>query len=76
MTVRKTLQELRSKLEMYQPAERIEGIEINIVDASAEGGNMIVGRMYVQCGKPAETITEEYPEGDPRRVKWENPNDQ
>lgn len=71
MTIRKTLQELRSKLELYQPAERIEGIEINIVDSTAEGGNVIVGRMYVPCGKPGQTITEDYPEGDPRRVKWE-----
>lgn len=73
MTIRKTLQELRSKLEMYQPADRIEGIEISIVDATAEGGRKIVGRMYVACSKPGETITEEYPEGDPRRVKWERP---
>ncbi|MCW2255228.1 hypothetical protein M2263_001319 [Providencia alcalifaciens] len=71
MTLRKTLKQIRDKIEEFQPEEKITGFEVRIVDSSAEGDHLIVGRMYVSVGNPDEkSFTEMYDDGDPRRVKW------
>ncbi|HEM8291630.1 TPA: hypothetical protein ACGBIO_000760 [Providencia rettgeri] len=76
MTLRKTLKQIREQLEEFQPEERITGFEVRIVDSSAEGDHLIVGRMYVPVGNSGEkSFTEMYDDGDPRRTKWVKDNE-
>lgn len=72
MTMRKTLDDLRAKVNNLSPEERISGLELVGVDKAPDGELIIVSRQYIPFGKNGgEAWQEEYPEGDPRRVKWE-----
>lgn len=72
MTMRKTLDDLRAKVNNLSPEERISGLELVGVDKAHDGELIIVSRQYIPFGEHGgEAWQEEYPEGDPRRVKWE-----
>ena len=71
MTMRKTLDDLKSKLSNLSPEERISGLELVGVEKDSDGQIVIVSRQHIPFGKHGgEAWQEEYPEGDPRRVKW------
>ncbi|WP_294900560.1 hypothetical protein [Tatumella sp. UBA2305] len=72
MTMRKTLDDLKSKLSNLSPEERISGLVLVGIDTGPEGEIIVASRSYIPFGKNGgEAWQEEYPVGDPRRVKWE-----
>lgn len=72
MTIRKALDDLKSKLSNLSPEERISGLELVGIDKDPDGEIIVASRSYIPFGKHGgEAWQEEYPVGDPRRVKWE-----
>ena len=72
MTMRKTLDDLKAKVNSMSPEERISGIVLVGIDKDPDGEIIVASRSYIPFGKHGgEAWQEEYPVGDPRRVKWE-----
>ena len=72
MTNRKTLDSIKNRINNLSPHERINGLELVGIDKDPNGDIVIVSKQYVPMGKNSgEAWHEVYPEGDPRRVKWE-----
>lgn len=71
MSIKKSLDEIRHKLAQLSPENQITGLMIDIVDRDESGDIVIVSRQSVPfCTAGGEAWQEDYPPGDPRRVKW------
>lgn len=72
MNVRKSIDDIKAKISQLSPENRIAGLIINGVDTDASGEIVIVSKSYIPFGSTGgEAWQEDYPPGDPRRVKWE-----
>lgn len=72
MINRKTLDSIKNRLNNLSPHERINGLELVGIDKDPNGDIVIASKSYIPFGKHGgEAWQEVYPEGDPRRVKWE-----
>lgn len=73
MNVRKTLDDIKAKLSHLSPENRVTGLVLCGIDKDAAGDIVIVSKSYIPFGDAGgEAWHEDYPPGDPRRVKWES----
>lgn len=72
MNIRKSLDDIKAKISQLSPENLITGIVINGVEKDSNGDVVIVNKHYIPfCEAGGEAWHEDYPIGDPRRIKLE-----
>jgi len=71
MTIRNTLKQIREKISVINPDDRITAIKFMAVEKNQETGKLFYSGHTLYDMKTRESVTEIYPDDDERRI-YEN----